>query len=74
MNWQLHNSLPHALLPARRLARHHPQNPSLPRWAKPSSEDFVPFWLGEASVQVEVTSAEVGRDEVVRQYDRRTGR
>lgn len=55
-------------------SRHWLQNPSLPRWAAPADEVYLPFWLGEATVQVELHSAEVGRDEVVRRFDGRTGR
>ena len=59
---------------ARFHSRHWLQNPSLPRWAGQADEAFLPFWVGEATVAVEVHSAEVGRDEVVRRYDARTGR
>jgi hypothetical protein len=55
-------------------SKHWLQNPSLPRWARTSKESYLPFWVGEARVAVEVLSAEVGRDELVRVLDRRTGR
>jgi hypothetical protein len=55
-------------------SRHWLQNPSLSRWARAAKESFLPFWVGDARVAVEVLSAEVGRDELVRVLDRRTGR
>lgn len=57
-------------------SRHWLQNPSLPRWSgtKAAKEVFAPFWVGESNIAVEVQSAELGRDELVRELNRRTGR
>ncbi|GBF95931.1 hypothetical protein Rsub_08054 [Raphidocelis subcapitata] len=55
-------------------SRHWLQNAAVPRWARAGKESFLPFWVGEAQVEVEVLSAEVGRDEVVSARDPRTGR
>jgi hypothetical protein len=55
-------------------SRHWMQNPALPRWARPGRESYVPYWVGDATVAVRLQSAEVGRDELVRKQDPRTGR
>jgi len=55
-------------------SRHWLQNPALPRWARPAKEAYVPYWVGDATVDVQLTSAEVGRDELVQSLDRRSGR
>ncbi|KAI8466101.1 MAG: hypothetical protein J3K34DRAFT_524776 [Monoraphidium minutum] len=55
-------------------SQHWLQNPSLPRWRRAAKESYLPFWVGDAHVEVEVLSAELGRDELVREINRRTGR